>query len=93
MSLFPTRTVTVEVPAPTPPTLSDKLNGAAASSEYARSVFRDAVDELVAANAELDDIEIRATSEIDSLTEIRSEAAARRRANVETIEKLQALIG
>lgn len=78
---------------PQPPSLEEIYGGALASSAYARSTFADAVEELVAANADLDDVEIRTTSEIDRLTQLRDAATAQRRANVATIEKLQALIG
>lgn len=93
MSLFTPKTVYVEVPAAQPPTLEDVFNGASASSGYAKSIFQDAVDELVSANSALDDVEMRATSEIDRLTQLRDAATSQRKANVSTIENLQALIG
>lgn len=86
------------VPAPAsvpagPPPLAQVFNGASGASEYAKGMFQDVIDELVEANARFDEVEIRATSEIDSLTSLRDEATARRRENTTTITNLQALLG
>ena len=100
MSIFPSRTsppgaLVVETegaPSP-PPTVEAVYASALASAAWATSVFQEAVDELIQANVDLDDVVLRAQSEIDRLTQLRDEATAQRRANVQTVENLQALIG
>lgn len=78
---------------PLPPTLEEIHAEASGASAYAKGIFQDAVDELVDANSRFDDVEMRATAEIDRLTQLREDAATQRRTNVETITNLQALLG
>lgn len=93
MGLFSNTPPAAPPAPPAPPTLEDVYAGAAASAAYAKGVFQDAVDELIAANDALDDVVLRATSEIDRLARLRDEALADRRANAVTVENLQHLIG
>ena len=88
-------------PAPSPspalpattPSIEERFNDASADTAYATSTFTNAIDVLVEANAAYDDVEMRATSEIDALVQLRDEAARSRRRNQETISQLQALVG
>lgn len=78
---------------PSAPSLEQIHAEASGASAYAKGIFQEAVDELVDANARFDDVEIRATAEIDRLGVLREDATAQRRANTETIKNLQALLG
>jgi len=78
---------------PAPPTLEEIHAEASGASAYAKNIFHDAIEELVDANGRFDDVEIRATAEIDRLTQLRADAIEQRRKNVETIANLQALVG
>lgn len=95
-ALFPKRGLPVVAPtgAPTPPPpVEDVFGEALALADYARIVFKDAVDDLIQANVDLDDVVLRVTSEIDRLADLRDRATAQRRENVQTVERLEALIG
>ncbi len=80
-------------PIPAPPAIEDCFNEASGDTAYATSIFTNAIDVLVEANAAFDDVEMRATSEIDRLVHFRDEAALQRRKNQATISNLQALSG
>ncbi len=80
-------------PLPAPPAIEDRFNAASGDTAYATSIFTNAIDVLVEANAAFDDVEMRATSEIDRLVRLRDDAARQRRKNQETISNLQVLGG
>ncbi len=91
--MFKSQPVPTEIPTPTPPSLEDLHLQAGDASFQARYTFQGIITNLVDANARYDDVEVRASSEIDRLTRLREDAVYQRRINTETLAKLQDLIG
>jgi hypothetical protein len=83
--------IPITEPPPRTPTVDDVFTEAAHTTSYATSVLPSVIEELMEANARFDDVEMRATAEIERLTALRRDATSKRRANCAVIEALQAL--
>ncbi len=75
-------------PEPTrnPPTLAEVFNEASGTSAIVINELEQKVDQLVDANVALDDVVMRAGSEMESLRQLRDAAIDRRRRNSEAIK-------
>lgn len=77
----------------TPPSLDEIFSTAAGLAAYAKSTFRQTVEDLEVANAHFTDVEQKAAVEVARLEDVRAEAAAQRQGNAAVIENLRTLLG
>ena len=87
-SLFPRR-LEVSEPSQDPPPITSVFNAATGASASAVDGLGATIDQLVDANIGLDDVVMRATSEIDRLQVILSAAMAQRARNLQVIACLE----
>jgi hypothetical protein len=88
-----TTTTAPATSATRPRSLDEIFSTASGASAYAKSTFRQTVDDLELANTGFADVESQAAAEIARLEGVRAEAAAGRQSNAAVIENLRALLG